>query len=594
MHSPRYNPLRRGSVLPLGVEAHLKIKVTPDLYTSPLPSYPRLVHTEPRHRSDHSEQASDVCCAFPRRSSRLGKRRCRLGSRRASTAPTLCTLAPQAVTTPATQRYSTPPYLYEQGAESPAKKLEAILREQQDYRVFAAHSSLGWSAGERGRFEIKTPFLERENAAPTTAEPQALKGAQAAEKCAAVSPGKAPSVIKTNPPRTQKPVANAKAPAPPKAQAQSWRGPVSVCWMAAFLVALVAMTCAAFGSEDATSFASAGGAQPALHTNTTGDLDVVACHPGIYFDPISVMADDQSSPVLSAGDDLLHRESVCGELGVRCDAGGPTTEAVHANMLRPSAPGLGGFRLSDRHQNATEGLPSPLLASPLGWHVRVTAVDALLEARSATICNNDSGMSSSLAAAKEANLLAGSAKESASLAEQVTAAAHMQLHHRTHAPAPSPRSSAFLWAFLHFCPFPAHWAPTLPQLHAAPLNLRPTGSVCGSARRERRTARLDTPCRSRTQAARGCALLSAVLVGRRNGRLSSWPKCHLRRPPCRSDPSASLQTSRPSSPRGWQAAAGWSWPPPTSQRASVATFRHVIWVSRNRLHRRTLWRPTCS
>ena len=31
MHSPRYNPLRRGSVLPLGVEAHLKIKVTPDL-----------------------------------------------------------------------------------------------------------------------------------------------------------------------------------------------------------------------------------------------------------------------------------------------------------------------------------------------------------------------------------------------------------------------------------------------------------------------------------------------------------------------------------------------------------------------------------
>ena len=64
MHSPRYNPLRRGSVLPLGVEAHLKIKVTPDLYTSPLPSYPRLVHTQPRHRSDHSEQASDVCvCA---------------------------------------------------------------------------------------------------------------------------------------------------------------------------------------------------------------------------------------------------------------------------------------------------------------------------------------------------------------------------------------------------------------------------------------------------------------------------------------------------------------------------------------------------
>ena len=185
---------------------------------------------------------------------------------------------------------STPPYLYEQGAESPAKKLEAILREQQDYRLFAAHSSLGWSAGERGRFEIKTPFLERENAAPTTAEPQALKGAQAAEKCAAVSPRKAPSVIKTNPPRTQKPVANAKAPAPPKAQAQSWRDPVSVCWMAAFVIALVAMTCAAFGSEDATSLASTAGSQSALHANTTGDLDVVSCPPGIYFDPISDMA----------------------------------------------------------------------------------------------------------------------------------------------------------------------------------------------------------------------------------------------------------------------------------------------------------------
>ena len=187
------------------------------------------------------------------------------------------------------------PYLHEQGAESPAKKLEATPREQQDYRLFAAHSSLGWSAGERGRFEIKTPFLERENAAPTTAEPQALKGAQAAEKCAAVSPRKAPSVIKTNPPRTQKPVANAKAPAPPKAQAQSWRGPVSVCWMAAFVIALVAMTCAAFGSEDATSLASTAGSQSALHANTTGDLDVVACHPGIYFDPISDMANDQSS-----------------------------------------------------------------------------------------------------------------------------------------------------------------------------------------------------------------------------------------------------------------------------------------------------------
>ena len=123
-------------------------------------------------------------------------------------------------------------------------------------------------------------------------EPHAALGLQAAEKCVAVSPRKAPSVIKTNPPRTQKPVANAKAPAPPKAQAQSWRGPVSVCWMAAFLVALVAMTCAAFGSEDATSLASAAGSQSALHANTTGDLDVVACPPGIYFDPISDMANE--------------------------------------------------------------------------------------------------------------------------------------------------------------------------------------------------------------------------------------------------------------------------------------------------------------
>ena len=70
--------------------------------------------------------------------------------------------------------------------------------------------------------------------------------------------------------------------------------------MAAFLTALVAMTtCVAFAlaslalAPDATSFASAPGAQPVLqHTNTTGDLDVLACHPaGIYFEP---MADDQS------------------------------------------------------------------------------------------------------------------------------------------------------------------------------------------------------------------------------------------------------------------------------------------------------------
>ena len=120
-----------------------------------------------------------------------------------------------------------------------------------------------------------------------------------------------------------------------------------------------------------------------LHANTTGNLNVFFCPAGTCFDPISDMADDQSSPVLSAGDHLLHCEAVCGELGLRCHAGGPMMEAVHTNMLRPSAPGLGGFRLSDRHQNATESLPcplsasppsaSPLSASPLGWHVRCIA-----------------------------------------------------------------------------------------------------------------------------------------------------------------------------------------------------------------------------
>ena len=44
------------------------------------------------------------------------------------------------------------------------KKLQAILMEQQDHRVFAAHSSLGWSAGERDWFEITESFLECKNA----------------------------------------------------------------------------------------------------------------------------------------------------------------------------------------------------------------------------------------------------------------------------------------------------------------------------------------------------------------------------------------------------------------------------------------------
>ena len=150
-----------------------------------------------------------------------------------------------------------------QGAESPVKKLEAILREEQDHRVFSAHSSLGWSAGEHGRFEIKKPFLECENAPPPP-----LKGTQEAKKCAALSPGKAPSVIKTNSPPTKKPAAKVKAPAPPKTRAESWqpsRSTASVL-MAAFLIAV---SCSAFGLVDATSLASAGGTQPALYVNSS-------------------------------------------------------------------------------------------------------------------------------------------------------------------------------------------------------------------------------------------------------------------------------------------------------------------------------------
>jgi hypothetical protein len=85
-------------------------------------------------------------------------------------------------------------------------------------------------------------------------------------------------VIKTKPLPTQRPVAKAKAPAPPKTlekSSQPWR--VSVRMAVFLLVALLAMTCAAFGSEDATFFASARGAQPVLYTNTTGDLDVLPC-----------------------------------------------------------------------------------------------------------------------------------------------------------------------------------------------------------------------------------------------------------------------------------------------------------------------------
>ena len=160
---------------------------------------------------------------------------------------------------------------------------------------------------------------------------------------------------------------------------------------------------------------------------------MVAYHPGICFDPISNMADDPGS-VLSAGDDLLHSEAVCGKLGVGSDAGGPMTKAVHAKMLRPSAPGLDGFRLPVQHKNATECMPCTPKSLPCMHY----------------------GMSSSLAAAKEASLLASSAdsgsspKESASFAEQVTATAHAQLRHHTCSCTVSPRSSAFCISWLFY------------------------------------------------------------------------------------------------------------------------------------------------
>jgi hypothetical protein len=303
------------------------------------------------------------------------------------------------------------------------KKLQAILMEQQDHRVFAAHSSLGWSAGERGRFEITEPFLRCENAAPTM-EP--LKGKQAVEKCAVVFPRKAPSVIKTKPPpsviKTKPPpaqkLAKAEAPARPKTQeksSQPWRSTVSVRMAAFLLVALVAMTCAAFGTVDATSLASARGAQSVLHANITGDLDMASsCNPaGIYFDPLSDMADAQSS-VLPSSIDVLHRD-------MRCNAAG-LMPAVHAKMLPPSALGLSGFRHSDWHQDATEGMPCCPKSLPCMHYLKLLPV--LTISSNLQLGLHGSGMSSSLATVEEAKLLAdfGSRlNESASLAEQVAA-----------------------------------------------------------------------------------------------------------------------------------------------------------------------------
>ena len=330
-----------------------------------------------------------------------------------------------------------PPQRTRQGLTLASKKLKAILREQKDHRVFATHSSFGWSAGERGRFEVEGRFLECKNAVRTT-KPQPLKGTQAVEKCAAVLPGKAPSVIKTKPPPTQKPVAKAKVRAPTKTleKSQPWR---STALAAAFLVALVAaMSCAAFGLVDATSLASAGGAQPVLYPNTTGDLDVVACHPGICFDYLSDMANCQSS-VLSAGIDLLQPEVV-----LRCDAADLVPETVRAKPLLPPAQGLDGFRHPVWHQ-ATEGMPKSLP----GMHYLKLPVPTI--SSNPQLGLHNSGTCSSLAAVKEANLLAGSAdsgsplKENASLAEQVAAPPLMQLCHRR-------ASSLFcIFAPVHHC-----------------------------------------------------------------------------------------------------------------------------------------------
>ena len=101
-----------------------------------------------------------------------------------------------------------------------------------------------------------------------------LQGNQAAEKCAAVSPGKAPSVTKTIPPRTQKPAAKVQKPAvevklaaPSKTQEswQPWHSTASGLTVA-LLAALVAMSGSGFGLVDATSLALAGGAQSARDT----------------------------------------------------------------------------------------------------------------------------------------------------------------------------------------------------------------------------------------------------------------------------------------------------------------------------------------
>jgi hypothetical protein len=303
------------------------------------------------------------------------------------------------------------------------------------------------------------PFLECENAAPTM-EP--LKGKQVVEKCAVVLPRKAPSVIKTKPPPTQKPVAKAKV-AKAKAPAPPWRSTVSVKMAAFLLVALVAMTCAAFGLVDTTSLASAQGAQSVLHANITGELDMASCNPaGIYFDPLSDMADAQSS-VLPSSIDLLHREAV-----MHCNTAG--LMPVHMKMLPLSALGLGGFRHLDWHQNATGGMPCSPKSLPFHYLklLPVPTISSYLQ-----LGLHGSGMSSSLAAVEEAKLLASSAnvgsrfKESASLAGQVAATTQA--------------ASSLLFALLHACPCASLHLSTLrlPPPHCTWLPRGRNSTLCG-------------------------------------------------------------------------------------------------------------------
>ena len=124
---------------------------------------------------------------------------------------------------------------------------------------------------------------------------RSVKGTQVAGKCAAVLPGKASSVIKTNQSATHKPVAKAKASALPKALEKCWQPWQVSVLMVVLLSALDVMACVTFVSEDAPSFASARGAQPVLHTNATGSLHMTSCPSGACLDPL--MANDQSAAV---------------------------------------------------------------------------------------------------------------------------------------------------------------------------------------------------------------------------------------------------------------------------------------------------------